>query len=140
MKEILHRIGSVFLALLLLFSTLSFSVGMHYCGDHLVDFSLFKKAEDCGMMPVAETPSGDCTLARAGMDCCTDVQVLVEGQDDFKVSFDQLSPGQQLFITAFTYTYLGLFEEVDNKSPREWEYAPPPLIRDVQVLYQTFLI
>ena len=136
----MHRIGSVCLALLLLFSTMSFSMGMHYCGDHLVDFSLFDKAEDCGMMPVAETPSGDCTLARAGMDCCSDVQVLVEGQDDFKVSLEQLSLGQQLLITTLTYAYLGLFEEVEDRSPRDWEYAPPPLIRDVQVLYQTFLI
>lgn len=140
MKERMHRIGSVCLALLLLFSTMSFSMGMHYCGDHLVDFSLFEKAEDCGMNSVVGTPSGDCTLAKAGMECCTDVQVLVEGQDNLKVSFEQLALGQQLFITTFTYAYLGLFEEVENRSPRHWEYAPPPLIRDVQVLYQTFLI
>jgi hypothetical protein len=64
----------------------------------------------------------------------------VEGQDDFKVSFDQLTVGQQLFITSFAYAYISLFEETENRSPKDWGYAPPPLIRDVQVLYQTFLI
>lgn len=140
MKEKLHKTGSVFLALLLLFSTLSFSMDMHYCGDHLVDFSLFDRAESCGMMPVADDASTDCSVIKADMDCCTDVQVLVEGQDDFKVSFDQLTHGQQLFVSAFVYSYVRLFDGIENRSPRDWEYAPPPLIRDVQVLYQTFLI
>ena len=128
------------MALLLMFSTLSFSMDMHFCGDHLVDFSLFDKAESCGMMPVADTAPEDCNVIKAGMDCCTDVQILVEGQDDFKVSFDQLTDGQQLFIFAFVFSYVDLFEGIENKSPRKWEYSPPPLIRDVQVLHQTFLL
>jgi hypothetical protein len=128
------------MALLLLFSTLSFSMDMHYCGDHLVDFSLFDKAESCGMMTVADEAPGDCAVIKSGMDCCTDVQILVEGQDDFKVSFDQLTDGQQLLISAFVYSYINLFEGVDDTSPKDWEYSPPPLIRDVQVLHQTFLI
>jgi hypothetical protein len=128
------------MALLLLFSTLSFSMDMHYCGDHLVDFSLFDKAESCGMMATANDAPGDCTVIRADMDCCTDVQILVEGQDDFKVSFDQLTDSQQLFLSAFVYSYINLFEGVDDTSAREWRYSPPPLIRDVQVLHQTFLI
>jgi len=128
------------MALLLLFSTLSFSMDMHYCGEHLVDFSLFDKAEGCGMTAVADDAPGDCTISKAGMDCCTDVQILVEGQDNLKVSFDQLTNGQQLFLSAFVYSYVNLFESIENRSPEAWEYAPPPLIRDFQVLHQTFLI
>ena len=140
MKEKLHKTGSVLMALLLLFSTMSFSMDMHYCGDHLVDFSLFDKAEGCGMMAVADDTPADCSVIKAGMDCCTDVQILVEGQDNFKVSFDQLTHGQQLFLSAFVYSYVRLFEDIENRSPMDREYSPPPLIQDVQVLYQTFLI
>ena len=140
MKEKLHKSGAVTMALLLLFSTLSFSMDMHYCGDHLVDFSLFDKAESCGMMVVAEEAPADCSVIKSGMDCCTDVQILVEGQEDFKVSFDQLSYEQQLFLSSFVYSFIGHIEGIENMSPRDWEYAPPPLIQDVQVLYQTFLI
>ena len=140
MKEKLHKTGAALMALLLLFSTLSFSMDMHYCGDHLVDFSLFDKAESCGMMAVAEEVPTDCTVIKSGMDCCTDVQILVEGQEDFKVSFDQLTYGQQLFLSSFVSSYISLFEGFETKSPRDWEYAPPPLIQDVLVLYQTFLI
>ena len=128
------------MALLLLFSTLSFSMDMHFCGDHLVDFSLFDKADSCGMMPVAEAASSDCTVMKAGMECCTDVQIVVEGQEDLKVSFDQLPVGQQLFLASFVFSYINRFESAQDSAPEDWEYAPPPLIEDVQVLYQTFLI
>ncbi len=33
------------MALIVLFSTMSFSVDIHYCGDHLVDFSLSEKVD-----------------------------------------------------------------------------------------------
>ena len=37
------------MALLVLFSTFSFTLASHYCGDVLVDSSLFGKVETCGM-------------------------------------------------------------------------------------------
>lgn len=128
------------MALLLLFSTMSFSMDMHFCGDHLVDFSLFDKAESCGMMPAASKTSTDCAMIDVDMDCCSDVQVLIEGQEDFKVSFDKLTFGQQFFLTSLVYSYVKLFEGTQSSSPGNWEYMPPPLIQDIQILHQTFLI
>lgn len=37
------------MAFVVMFTTMSFTVDMHFCGDSLVDFSLFAKAESCGM-------------------------------------------------------------------------------------------
>ena len=45
MREVFRKIASVSVALLVLFSTMSFSVDMHYCGDHLVDFSFSDSVE-----------------------------------------------------------------------------------------------
>ena len=128
------------MALLLLFSTMSFSMGMHFCGDHLVDFSLFEKADGCGMMPAASSTSTDCAMIDMDMECCSDVQILIEGQEDFKISFDQLTFGQQFFLTSLVYSYVNLYEGSQSSSPGYREYTPPPLIWDVQVLHQTFLI
>lgn len=128
------------MALLLLFSTMSFSMGMHFCGDHLVDFSLFEKADGCGMMPAASSTSTDCAMIDMDMECCSDVQILIEGQEDFKISFDQLTFGQQFFLTSLVYSYVNLYEGSQRSSPGYREYTPPPLIWDVQVLHQTFLI
>ncbi len=130
---------SIAMALIVLLSTMSFTVGMHYCGEHLVDFSVFTPAESCGMEAMMSTTTADdCSVMK--MDCCTDVEIVMEGQDDLKISFDQITFEQQTFITPFEYSYINLFEEVDENNIPFKEYAPPPLIRDVQVLDQTFLI
>lgn len=139
MKELLRQITSIAMALIVLLSTMSFTVDMHYCGEHLVDFSVFTPAESCGMEAMmSTTTTDDCSVMK--MDCCTDVEIVMEGQDDLKISFDQLTFEQQTFITAFVYSYIDLFEGVDENNIPFKKYAPPPLIRDVQVLDQTFLI
>ena len=89
MKETLRKIASILMALVVLFSTASFTVDMHYCGDHLVDFSLFDKVDTCLMKAGMSKSSSECAVM--DMDCCSDVEVAIEGQDDLKVSFDQLT-------------------------------------------------
>lgn len=128
------------MAFLVLFSTLSFSVDMHYCGDHLVDFSFSETLDTCMMKAEMSKPSNECAELEMDMDCCSDVVVSMEGQDDLKISFDKLSFDQQLFIASFVYSYINLFEGLDANVVPFKDYAPPPLIRDVQILDQTFII
>ena len=130
------------MALLVLFSTMSFSVEMHYCGDHLVDFSFMQKVDTCMMKAEKAKSQSQCSMMDMDMemDCCSDVEVVFEGQDDLKLSFDQLSFDQQIFLTSFVYSYINLFEGFDENIIPFKDYAPPPLIRDVQILDQTFLI
>ncbi|MGB5189087.1 HYC_CC_PP family protein [Robiginitalea sp.] len=140
MKAIGIRIASLFMALLVLLSTLSFSVGMHFCGDSLVDFSLFESGDTCGMTAQTQKPPTSCEMMEMDMDCCSDVAFVVEGQQELKLSFDPLTFEQELFVSSFVYTYLSLFEDPSEYNPHFKDYAPPPLIRDVQILNQTFLI
>jgi len=49
MKRSFTKITSSLLALLVLLSTLSFTVESHYCGDFLVDVSYVGQADGCGM-------------------------------------------------------------------------------------------
>ena len=138
MKETLRKITSILMALVVLFSTLSFSVDMHYCGDHLVDFSLFDKVDTCTMKAGISKSSSACAVM--AMDCCSDIEVTIEGQDDLKIAFEQFTFEQQLFITSFVYSYINLFEGLDENVVTFKEYSPPPLIRDIPILDQTFLI
>ena len=72
--------------------------------------------------------------------CCDDESFTVQGQDDLKISFENFDLDQQIFLVSFVQTYFHLFE-IDSEEPSTFrEYNPPPLIRDVQVLDQTFLI
>ena len=140
MKETLRQIVSFTMALLVLFSTMSFTVDMHYCGDQLVDFSFFKTAENCSMKASSSKAAGETSIMEMEMDCCTDLEIVLEGQDDLKISFDQFTFEQQIFISSFYYTYVNLFETVDKDLISFKEYSPPLLIRDIQILDQTFLI
>ncbi len=140
MKKTLRKIASIPMAFIVLFSTMSFSVDMHYCGDHLVDFSLYDKVDNCIMKAEMTKTSSSCEVMDVEMDCCTDVEVVVEGQDDLKISLDQLTFDQQVFVASFVYFYINRFEGFDKDVVPFKDYAPPPLIRDVQILGQTFLI
>ena len=128
------------MALLVLFSTMSFSVDMHYCGDHLVDFSLTEKVDSCTMKAEMSNSSSECAAMEMEMDCCSDVELVMEGQDDLKISMDQLSLDQQVFVASFVYSYAHLFEGLAENVIPFRDYSPPPLIRDIQILDQTFLI
>ena len=126
------------MALVVLLSTFSFAVDQHYCGDVLVDFSFFGKAESCGMDMQQASESHDHSLEKTS--CCEDQTLAIAGQDDLKVSFEKLSTEQQLFVVSFIYSYINLYEGFDTKIVPFKDYSPPPLIRDVQVLDQIFLI
>lgn len=140
MKEAIRKITSISMALIVLLSTMSFSVDMHYCGDHLVDFSFTEKVDSCMMKTEMSKPSTDCTVMEMDIDCCSDFKVVIEGQDDLKISFDQLTLEQQLFVASYVYSYINLFEGFEENAIHFKDYWPPPLIRDVQILDQTFLI
>ncbi len=127
------------MSFVVLFTTMSFTVDMHYCGDTLVDFSLFQKVEGCDMdkAPIAL----DCEMpSMAEKSCCSDHQIVKEADYNLKTSFDSLSIAQQTFIVTFFYTCLNRFEGFDENIAPFRDYHPPFLEQDVHVLNQVFLI
>ena len=126
------------MALTVLLSTFSFTVEQHYCCDILVDYSLFGKAESCGMDVQKNMYTDQSDLSQK--DCCDDEVLTVDGQNDLKVSFEKFSVEQQQFVAAFIYTYINLYEgHLENIVPFS-NYPPPLLVKDIQILDQTFLI
>lgn len=120
------------LALLVLFSTVSFTIEKHYCGDVLVDVSVFVEAEKCAMEALEILQKKT---------CCKDEVNVVKGQDELKVSsFDDLNFEQQQFITAFANTYINGFESIPKQTIPHKNYSPPNLVADIQVLDQVFII
>lgn len=135
-KAFLHKTFSVTLACLVLFSTLSFTVEKHYCGDNLIDVAIFSKVDNCGMDmdSVASTYSDK-------KQCCKDEVQVVKGQDKLKkVSFEDLQLDQQLFLSTFVYSYTNLFEGLPELVIPHKNYFPPNLVTDIQVLDQVFII
>lgn len=134
MKLLIRKISSFAMALLVLFSTFSFTIDKHFCGDFLVSVSLVGKANGCGMEKNdAATPSKN--------NCCSDEVQKIEGQDEL----------QQSSIVA-----IDLKENVFIKNKvlvaplKAWLYPskwiayklkhPPNLTTNFQISFQSFLI
>lgn len=138
MKEFIKNIASIFLAFLVLCSTVSFTINEHYCGNTLVNSSIISKAKTCGMDMSAKSPKEGCSIEKK--DCCKDVVKLIKGQDDLKIDHYTLSFEQQLFITSFVYSYINLFEGLDKKAIPFNDYSPPLIVKDIQVLDEVYII
>lgn len=138
MKSFFHKIVSITLASLVFFATTSFTVDMHFCGRTLVDFSLIHNVKTCGMEK--QQPKKNCESEVSKKSCCSDNQIMVEGQDNLKTSSNQLTFQQQAFVATFVYTYINLFDGLDKNIIPFKDYTPPYLIRDVQKLHETYLI
>jgi hypothetical protein len=137
MKQIFHKISSFLMAIVVLFSTMSFTIDMHYCGDTLVETTIFHKAKGCGME--MEKPSSEgCSITKKN--CCDDKQLVIDGQDELKLNFDKLTFEQQQFVASFIYTYINLFEGLDKNVSSFDEYKPPLVVRQIFKIDETYLI
>jgi hypothetical protein len=125
------------MAFLVLFSTTSFTVDMHYCGDTLVETALFHNIKGCGMEMKKPSTEG-CAITKKN--CCNDEQLVVDGQDELQVSVDKISFEQQLFVASFVYTYVNLLEGFDNKVFSFEKYKPPLVIKQLYKIDETYLI
>ncbi|WP_299096331.1 hypothetical protein [uncultured Winogradskyella sp.] len=137
MKQIFHKIMSLAMTFVVLFSTMSFTVNMHYCGDTLVESAIFQKAKGCGME--MEKPSTEsCSITKKN--CCDDKQLAIEGQDELQLQLDKITFEQQVFIASLVYTYINLFEGLDNNVSSYEEYKPPLVVRQIFKIDETYLI
>ena len=128
---------SLAMTFVVLFSTMSFTVNMHYCGDTLVESAIFQKAKGCGME--MEKPSTEeCSITKKN--CCDDEQLAIEGQDELQLQVDKITFEQQVFIASFVHTYINLFEGLDNNVSSYEEYKPPLVVRQIFKIDETYLI
>ncbi|WP_148782490.1 HYC_CC_PP family protein [Aquimarina intermedia] len=130
---------AAFMACIVLGTTMSFTVDMHFCGDTIVDFSFVQKAKSCGMDMIHGSLDCESPLISQNT-CCSDTQLLVEGQDELNTSFDSLAFEQQTFVAAFFYSYSLLFDAVDSHTLTKPDYRRAWGAQDLHILHQIFLI
>lgn len=138
MKQFFTKISSFTLALIVLFSTMSFTVEKHFCGDFLVDVSYFGNADSC-----ATEMQTDCdnTTSIKKKSCCKDELQQIEGQDEIrKSSFEDLDIETKKFVAVFVASYINLFKELHNKVIPYKNYSPPYLAFNFQTLYEVFIL
>lgn len=133
MKESFLKIVSFLLATLVLFSTMSFTVEKHFCGDFLVDVSFTGNASDCEIKTVGH----EATMKN----CCKDETQRIEGQNQLQLaSLEKISFPQEQFLLSYIYSYKSLFSCLEKEKLIFREFSPLEAHKDFQVIYQTFLI
>ena len=132
-KQALHKSFSILLAFFVLFSTVSFTIEKHFCGETLIDVAVFSDVDSCGM----EMNNAIAVKKH----CCKDVVEVLEGQNQLNFSsFEDLDFEQLQFLASFAFSYSNLFEGLPNQIIPHKGYSPPNLVADIQLLNATFLI
>ena len=125
------------MAFVVLLSTMSFTINMHYCGDTLVETAVFQKAKGCGM-EMQKSSTEACVVVKKN--CCKDEQLLIDGLDELQTQVEAISFEQQVVIASFLYIYNNLFEGLDKNGSSYGDYKPPLVIRELYKIDETYLI
>lgn len=124
------------MALLLLLSTVSWTIDKHTCMGRVMDVALFAKADSCGMDDAMQAREDDSLENH----CCAEETLTLQGQDDLKISFNDISFDQQVFFVAFTIAYVNSLTVLEQQKLTNEYYPPPLLVKDIQLFDETFLI
>lgn len=135
--KVFNKCTGIILAVLVLCSTMSFTVHKHFCGPFLKDISVIIPSHGCGMETGDTKDSCAVSLEKS---CCNDIIELVKGQDDLKLTWDSIDLEQQQFITLFTHSYLYSITGDDIVESSFTAYSPPLVTQDIPVLHQALLL
>jgi len=144
MKQLFTNIVSVFLALIVLFTSFSFTISSHYCGDLLVDSAIFIEADNCGMMDEHED---NCTTETMGELCfendsmhCKNVNKSFEGNSIEQQAFEIAKLQKVYFTIAYIASYKLLFANTTSNTTVYYQYKSPLVTNNLTVLFENFRI
>jgi len=142
--KLFRKISALFLAMLVLLGSTSFTFNMHKCMGQIRSMALFMEATPCDMESMNDGAHESHTTSDAGIKvskqgCCEEHSLFVEGQDELKITSSVNAPDVQFLAVLFTITLFSPFQVTPSQDTFR-EYAPPLIERDIPVLCQTFLI
>ncbi len=138
---------SILIAFQVLLSSMSFSIGTHFCGGELKSLALFGEATPCNHSSKDGDMMASCPFHKKEnkedkKNCCEDEQFVVKGLDiDTPVNLFHidLSP-DSAFNLPNVFAYVELFSSHESAVDHYLNYKPPLLKPDIPVLNQSFLI
>ena len=125
----------------MLTSSSGIAYAQHFCSgmEMISEITLGEKHLSCGMEESSDSSCDD-TIAIVSGHCCQNHFTKIHTDDNFaKASFD--ISFHQIFIATFVSVFV--LQEVEIASIQKTffaDYSPPPLERDLNILYDTFLI
>lgn len=130
---------SILLTILILASSSGVTYAKHFCGEFevLSTITFGEKDLSCGMSMDAD----DCDdKEQEPIDCCKNEYENIDIDDNFSLaSFDVLI--NVPFIASLISVFVLQHTDFDTQSQHAYAYYdPPPIDRDLSVLYQVFII
>lgn len=139
----MKRAFAISLAILMLTFNLGFSLNTHFCGGEPVktSFTLGLHNPDCGMAKM-EKKCGDMPANADQLSekpCCENQHQMLQLDEDLKIQSSKTSINP-VFVIAFVQVFAQQFSFVDQTFVPFIDYSPPLPDKNIQVLFQTFLI
>lgn len=137
------------LALMVLVSSMSYTIDFHYCQGQLKSFSLFGKAKNCHEMASKmaschhkkQVDEKSKCCSKGENNCCNNKTIYFESEFDNQIiSLDYLKLESLSFVVAFEhFSFKDLFEVIEDAIPHA-HYKPPLIRKDIPVLFESFLL
>lgn len=148
-----HRFIALSLATLMLVTSMSFSVDMHFCKDELKSFSLVGQAEVCHPIKAKEkTETNACPFHQkiqkekassqiqekgCQKTCCDNQKILIDFDENLvQITTRELSNLSFISSTPIQYIQNRIVQSI---YPHQ-NYHPPLLNRDIPIFVQSFLL
>ena len=136
MKDTFRKISAVFMIAILLLSTTSFSVFKHFCNGKMVAISTEKVDSCCESENVIKSDE----LNFSKKKCCKNETSTKEVLPFDSVNSIKITKSQTLFLTSFYYNFIVKSTVIQISKNFYKELAPPKILQNIQVLFQSFLI
>lgn len=145
----------------MLFSSIGFSMDMHFCGGEIENVGFFGKADECDMMKEmkpeevkentheccggkekkvshCEKKYSDSSLKKGN--CCHNESFMLQSVDDTStINTLELTNVELTFVTVYIMNTFFVFE-VEREVQNYTYYKPPLIDYDVIIQHQVFLI
>lgn len=140
-----HRIIASALILLVLLTSVSFTIDRHYCEGELQSTNILGKAASC--QKANSTKEVYCPIHKKmmkmdeGKSCCENKATFVKADNDLvDIDFKMpITPHLQQFVIAYVLAFhANINTETEQILP--FSYPPPNISRDICVLLATFLL
>lgn len=132
------QIVAVFLSVVVLLSTLPVTVNMHFCGDFLIDATIYQSAKDCGMLMAKSTSSSETNIKVK--DCCKDVQLQHAGQEVYQSTQKSIALEKSLWTATTSRLDTPNFIRPAVNQQIKADYPPPASKPPLFILHATWLI
>lgn len=140
--QILQTIASLLLMASVLLSSTGMRFSQHWCGDSLVNTSIFGEAQACSHYQASDKPA--CPMhaqSAAKKKCCDQRETIVDGNDyKYEVQAMERIEVPIALVAIVHYAWDGILPETDLVTAKYHNHSPPLIASDILIRVQSFLL